>query len=218
MKRSVDANGIIRTRINKKFILNTVDGMKSYNRREEEEDCWRQHRLEEEAHHRVTLPTNRRRENNLNREVPKRTPTIHIDDERKFWADKKARAMTSLESAGSHTAPDEHSAVEVESEIPSDTRDEHRKSKKRKRERRIEEAKMRCDNDGKGSSDERRRCNERKRERRNHEAKLRYEDKEGGRPRDDFIDHKESDRKRKKSKKHSKVERKTHKKRRNDKR
>lgn len=182
----MDANRSSRTRINKKFILNTIDGLKSHNRREEEEDCWRQHRLEQEAQHRLeqeapTRPTNRRRQHNLDQEVPNRPLVIHVDDERKFWAEKKARAMTSLESAGSHTAPSEHSAVEAESEIRSN---EHRKGKKRKRERRIEE------------------------------AKLRYEDKEGGRPRDDSVDHKESGRKRKKSKKHSKVERKSHKKRR----
>lgn len=216
MKRSVVANGSSRTRINKQFILNTIDGLKSHNRREEEEDCWRQHRLEQDAHYRMTSSASGGRQDNLDGEVPNRPPIIHVDDERKFWAETKARAMTSLESAGPHTAPGEH-AVDVESEIRSDIPNEHRKGKKRKRERQIEGGKWRRDEDGKGSSDEQRRFKKRKRERRTEESKLHYEDKKGGRPRDDSVEHKESDlklRKRKKSKKHPKVERKKHKKKR----
>ncbi|CAM9164783.1 unnamed protein product [Choristocarpus tenellus] len=49
--------------VNKTFLLNTMMGLKSHNRREEEEDCWRQHRVQEEAKERVQRAMNGRRKN-----------------------------------------------------------------------------------------------------------------------------------------------------------
>lgn len=111
-------------RVNKKFLLNTVVGLKSHNRREEEEDCWRQYRLQEEFEQKqqpavhgsgsgasvrdVVGDERRRRDRRLEACAPRhcRSPTNLTCDEgttsssREFWAESKIRsAVTSTDSS-----------------------------------------------------------------------------------------------------------------------
>ncbi|CAM9507456.1 unnamed protein product, partial [Scytosiphon promiscuus] len=80
--------------VNKVFLLNTVHGLKSHNKREEEEDCWRQHALDHRAQGRGR-PSNtsppRRREPTESGD--RRVTDTSEADARRFWAEQKERAM-----------------------------------------------------------------------------------------------------------------------------
>ncbi|CAM9426841.1 unnamed protein product [Ectocarpus sp. 6 AP-2014] len=96
----MNRGGSSRAGVNKNFLLNTVHGLKSHNKREEEEDCWRQHGLEQRARERLLAhDANRNR-----RKVPADggdTSASHASDvdARRFWAERKERTMTATTPA-----------------------------------------------------------------------------------------------------------------------
>lgn len=93
-REDMGRGGSGRAGVNKNFLLNTVHGLKSHNKREEEEDCWRQHGLEQRARERLLA-------HDANRNRPKipadggDTSASHTSDvdARRFWAERKERAM-----------------------------------------------------------------------------------------------------------------------------
>ncbi|CAN0114319.1 unnamed protein product [Ectocarpus sp. 12 AP-2014] len=99
-REDISRGGSGRAGVNKNFLLNTVHGLKSHNKREEEEDCWRQHDLEQRARERLLAhDANRNR-----RQVPADggdTSASHVSDvdARRFWAERKERAMTATTPA-----------------------------------------------------------------------------------------------------------------------
>lgn len=81
--------------VNKVFLLNTVHGLKSHNKREEEEDCWRQHALDRKAQGRdgpsnTSYPPRRREPTEA---VGESAAGASEADARRFWAEQKERAM-----------------------------------------------------------------------------------------------------------------------------
>lgn len=93
-------------RVNKNFLLNTVAGLKSHNRREEEEDCWRQHRLQEQQHPQrgETERSDLRSLINEGRRRRSSAASSASTNSREFWAEMKLRTMvTNSDSGGSTT-------------------------------------------------------------------------------------------------------------------
>lgn len=78
--------------VNKNFLLNTVRGLKSHNKREEEEDCWRQHDLEQKAKsRRLSHDTSRARRST--EETSRAADSASEAETRQFWAEQKQKAM-----------------------------------------------------------------------------------------------------------------------------
>lgn len=89
-----------RAGINKQFLHNTVAGLKSHNRREEEEDCWRRHRLEQGAQiPRQSEVPGQRLHRNTTENAVSAVALISAAESRKFWAKEKRRAMITTSSA-----------------------------------------------------------------------------------------------------------------------
>lgn len=94
--------GSPRAGVNKKFLLNTVHGLKSHNKREEEEDCWRQHNLDQNkankanGRSRSREACRRERRDNSTDAVHEAASPISEVDTRQFWAEQKRKAMTAL--------------------------------------------------------------------------------------------------------------------------
>eukprot|EP00904_Undaria_pinnatifida_P004900 jgi/Undpi1/153/HiC_scaffold_1.g00150.m1 len=91
--------------VNTNFLLNTVNGIGSHNRREEVEDCWRQRRLEQQDHKQGNEGNATRKRQ---REVTYQKTLIEqavasVDDTRTFWAEQKQRAMAGT-AAGASSA------------------------------------------------------------------------------------------------------------------
>eukprot|EP00752_Nemacystus_decipiens_P005440 g4931.t1 len=98
-----------RAAVNKKFLLNTVHGLKSHNKREEEEDCWRQHDLDQKAKegrrsrsHDAACRARRERSTDAVRRAA--SPVSEVDT-RQFWAEQKRKAMTAALVSPSGDAP-----------------------------------------------------------------------------------------------------------------
>lgn len=98
--------------VNKKFLINTVRGLKSHNKREEEEDCWRQHDLDQKAQQRQQRPSlshntcrARRPEISIIDTAATKASTDASEvDTREFWAEQKQRVMTAASSSSVGTA------------------------------------------------------------------------------------------------------------------
>ncbi|CAM9174053.1 unnamed protein product [Hapterophycus canaliculatus] len=136
--------------VNKIFLLNTVHGLKSHNKREEEEDCWRQHALGHKAD-RWDRPSNTAApgRGEPKEEINETAGGISEADARKFWAEQKERAMKATTppidttpAAGGGSSPVAESSDRLKSrkrerldESPggSSDLDADRKSKKRAR-------------------------------------------------------------------------------------
>lgn len=86
--------------VNRQFLLNTVHGLNSHNRREEEEDCWRQHRLERESRC-PGLPKGGSQSRHGGSADKESTSAAHPStvDARRYWAEEKQRAMTAAAEA-----------------------------------------------------------------------------------------------------------------------
>lgn len=100
MNRSrVSGGGSSAPEVNKKFLLNTVQSLKSHNRREEEEDCWRQHRFQSEQGQQEARPLRVSDEyppsrfGILSRGNTSTVADMPNSDARTFWAKEKERAM-----------------------------------------------------------------------------------------------------------------------------
>lgn len=96
-----------RAGINRQFLLSTVYGLESHNRREEENDCWRQHRLEQSLENGVPNATAERQQ-----KTTTTAPRAHASATcaRIFWAEQKRRAMT-INNSGT-VAPDASGSLE----------------------------------------------------------------------------------------------------------
>lgn len=93
-------------KVNKFFLFNTVVGLKSHNRREEEEDCWRQHRLQEQQHQQRRETEGLDLRNLINQRRSGRRGAVGSAsvNSREFWAEMKLRARASnSDSAGGTT-------------------------------------------------------------------------------------------------------------------
>ncbi|CBJ31508.1 expressed unknown protein [Ectocarpus siliculosus] len=89
-----------RAGVNKNFLLNTVHGLKSHNKREEEEDCWRQHGLEQRARERLLAHDANRNRRNVPADGGDTSASHASDvDARRFWAERKERTMTATTPA-----------------------------------------------------------------------------------------------------------------------
>lgn len=99
--------GSHRAGVNKKFLLNTVHGLKSHNKREEEEDCWRQHDLDlkAQARSRSHDAACRARRERPTEEVHRAASPVPDADTRQFWAERKRKAMTAALATSSVGAP-----------------------------------------------------------------------------------------------------------------
>lgn len=92
--------GGYRAGVNKKFLLNTVHGLKSHNKREEEEDCWRQHDLDRKAHgRRLSHDASRARRESSTGAVNRAASPVPEVDARQFWAEQKRKAMTAMSTS-----------------------------------------------------------------------------------------------------------------------
>lgn len=133
------SSSVSQRKVNKKFLSNTVAGVKSHNRREEEEDCWRQHRLQEEQQQQQHRPRTRpERSSDLRNLIDQKRRQEHrkiktsahpdsrmgcsgsgstnstAENSREFWAEVKLRAMTASGSSGSSTPEVSPRTEEVE--------------------------------------------------------------------------------------------------------
>lgn len=91
MPRVTGSGAISRAGVNRQFLLSTVYGLESHNRREEENDCWRQHRLEQSLDNGLPNATGERQQ-----KTTTTAPRAHASttSARIFWAEQKRRAMT----------------------------------------------------------------------------------------------------------------------------
>lgn len=100
---------IPRAAVNKKFLLNTVHGLKSHNKREEEEDCWRQHNLDQKAREGRRSRSHdagfRARSESSTDSVHRAASPALEADTRQFWAEQKRKAVTAAQATASSGAP-----------------------------------------------------------------------------------------------------------------
>lgn len=98
-----------RAAVNKKFLLNTVHGLKSHNKREEEEDCWRQHNLDQKAREGRRSRSHdagfRARSESSTDSVHRAASPVLEADTRQFWAEQKRKAVTAAQATASSSAP-----------------------------------------------------------------------------------------------------------------
>eukprot|EP00904_Undaria_pinnatifida_P006618 jgi/Undpi1/3086/HiC_scaffold_15.g06460.m1 len=90
--------------VNTNFLLNTVHGIGSHNRREEVEECWRQRRLEQQQDHKQGNEGNatRKRQREVTyQKTPIEQAVASVDDTRTFWAEQKQRAMAGTATGAS---------------------------------------------------------------------------------------------------------------------
>lgn len=170
-REDMSRGGSGRAEVNKNFLLNTVHGLKSHNKREEEEDCWRQHSLEQKARERqLAHDTNRNRGKDLAEEAGTSASHASDVDARRFWAEQKERAMTAITPAidpsaaatGQGSSPlsvdrkrkREHSEEGI-GRANGDRRDRRRKEEKKKTKKKKEKKRKRENRDRGGSDDER---------------------------------------------------------------
>lgn len=101
MQRSGVMGASSRAVVNANFILNTVHGIGSHNRREEVEDCWRKRRLEQDNKQRASLAnaTGERRLKLPYQKAAVEEAAASVEDTRTFWAEQKQRAMTATRTA-----------------------------------------------------------------------------------------------------------------------
>lgn len=175
--------GSPRAAVNKNFLLNTVHGLKSHNKREEEEDCWRQHNLDQKAKEgrrgRSHDAACRARRESSTDEAQRAVSPVSEIDTRQFWAEEKRKAMTAAQAASSAGAPLEGGRPDAkhgdrcksrerersdgssdEASIPDDDRKKRRRKKeekkakkKKKRKRESRRSSSSCSG-GSGSSSE----------------------------------------------------------------
>lgn len=102
MQRPGSTRASSRAVVNTNFLLNTVHGIGSHNRREEVEDCWRQRRLEQQDDKPRTRLSNvtgdRQRELPYQKEALEEA-AASVDGTRTFWAEQKQRAMAATGTA-----------------------------------------------------------------------------------------------------------------------
>lgn len=102
MQRPGGVGATSRAVVNTKFLINTVHGIGSHNRREEVEDCWRQRRLEQQDHKqrtRLSNATGDRRGELPYQKAAVEEAAASVDDTRTFWAEQKQRVMTAARTA-----------------------------------------------------------------------------------------------------------------------
>lgn len=102
--------GSHRAGVNKKFLLNTVHGLKSHNKREEEEDCWRQHDLDQKAKGRRLsrgAAGQARRKKPTDEAYGAASPVPEVDT-RQFWAEQKRKAMAAGSASSSSVGGSPH--------------------------------------------------------------------------------------------------------------
>lgn len=161
-----------RTGVNRKFLFNTVRGLQAHNRREEEEDCWRQYRLEENGgvsessfseSDRVSRDKDGDRSAPRREHCPPREATgTSSHDSRKFWAEAKARAMSSTPPEG-HV---EDSTQDIPAKDEGDTPDESRRPDSQEGKHRGKKRSREGCSDKTEADDERRRRRRDKRDKR----------------------------------------------------
>lgn len=98
MSRVAGSGASSRAGVNRQFLLSTVHGLKSHNRREEEKDCWRQHRLEQSLDIRLSNATGERQQKNSSTKATALQAHGSTTSDRRFWEEQKLRAMTSRTS------------------------------------------------------------------------------------------------------------------------
>ncbi|EQC29066.1 hypothetical protein SDRG_13221 [Saprolegnia diclina VS20] len=98
------------TNVNKGFLLNTIRGVDSHNKRQEIDQCWRKRDLEAKVHRRRSRSRDRsrsrerrhrRRSSSLDRRHQRRSASrspspTRAEDERSYWAERKAARTAEL--------------------------------------------------------------------------------------------------------------------------
>lgn len=111
--------------VNTKFLINTVHGIGSHNRREEVEDCWRQRRLEQrddKQRTRLSSATGDRRGELLYQKAAVEKAAASVGGTRTFWAEQKKRVMTATRTA----SPMEGTLLSTMQDITSGERSENK--------------------------------------------------------------------------------------------
>ncbi|KDO33526.1 hypothetical protein SPRG_19161 [Saprolegnia parasitica CBS 223.65] len=97
------------TNVNKGFLLNTIRGVDSHNKRQEIDQCWRKRDLEAKVHRRRSRsrerrhrrrsasPDRRHRPRSASPDRRRRSPSpTRAQDERSYWAERKAARTAEL--------------------------------------------------------------------------------------------------------------------------
>lgn len=108
--------------VNRQFLVNTVRGVQAHNRREEEEDCWRLHRMQDKRSEvgvsaiidsKSDYPVERARLGSSCDNRSDDQSASEIVNSRKHWAEVKRRAMSQRPSAEDNVDSCEPSPVDA---------------------------------------------------------------------------------------------------------
>jgi hypothetical protein len=115
--------------VNKRFLSSLISGVRSHNKREEEEECWRARRVEDQNN--LKRRRTEGRGEHVAVEGPRETGAAgeELELQRAQWAERKALAMAE-QAAIVLTAKN---GVEEEEEEEAHERSKHRKHKRHKK-------------------------------------------------------------------------------------
>ncbi|OQR90109.1 hypothetical protein THRCLA_09433 [Thraustotheca clavata] len=145
--------------INKGFLLNTIKSVDSHNKRQEIDECWRkrelEHRVDDRSpsrHRSYRRSRSRSRERRRYSPSPKKeSPKAKQDDERAFWAQRKAARTSAIiaelndRACSIENAPNYDSESSSYEDIHAIKVDEEKESKKKKKEKKAKKHKKKKD-------------------------------------------------------------------------
>lgn len=130
MLRRSNATTGARAGVNRQFLVNTVRGVQAHNRREEEEDCWRLHRMQDKRSEAgVSARIGSKSDYAVERARPSSSCDNRSDDQsasdivnsRKHWAEVKRKAMSQRPSAEENVDSCEPSPIDAKKDTRSNT-------------------------------------------------------------------------------------------------